>query len=161
MRLLRPTAASCVSGTLSMHVLHVTSTARRSVHRHKIVRAFEASADWRLQVAFRNTYIYLTYPYLPSTKGCSVSLVVDSIGIRRLKFPTAASSHLSGGTCMLRKWTSLAALCCWKRRLWTATLPISSILSLSAKCSILVTKLWENWGMVRKLRCGCVGMLGR
>lgn len=161
MRLLRPTAASCVtvSGTLSIHVLHVTSTARRSVHRHKIVRAFEASADWRLQVAFRNTYIYLTYPYLPSTKGCSVSLVVDSIGFRRLKSPTASFFHPSG-TCMLRKWTS-RALCCWKRRLWTATLPINSILSLSAKCSILAIKLWENWGMVRKLLCGCVGMLGR
>lgn len=156
MRLLRPTAASCVTvGHIVNTALHVTPTAQRSVHRHKIVRA------WRLQVPEHSAIP--TLPTLPIStyprKRCSVSLIVDSIGNRRLPKSPTASFHPSGGTCMLRKWTSLA-LCCWKKRLWIATLPINSILSLSAKCSILVIELWENWGMVRKLLCGCVGMLG-
>lgn len=76
MRLLRPTAASCVtvSGTLSIHVLHVTPTARRSVHRHKIVEALEATADWRENTGTCSIPQYLpTYIYLSMKKMFRIS----------------------------------------------------------------------------------------
>lgn len=77
MRLLRPTAASCVTcvGHIVNTALHVTPTAQRSVHRHKIVKSLRGNrrleGDYRYLLAFRNTY--LTYIYLSMKRMFRIS----------------------------------------------------------------------------------------